>query len=300
MICYSYRMTALDHRALRQVLAIADAGTLRAAARILNVSQPPLTAALRQLEARLGVALFDRSVRGMVPTPAGAALVAEARVILGRLQRAEARVRAAGGRSRPIRIGFVSAALNGPLPALLNGLRAEGEPTPQLMEMSTPEQIDALGVGRIDAGLLHPPVPALPDFDSVSLGRDPFWVALPADHPLAGREALRFAEIADQPFVLFPEAQGPVLYDRIRTLAAAAGHPLTVAAEARRVHSQLAIVAGGVGIALVTRSTARTLSFTGVATVPLLAEGAGLYLALHLMADSRLMGRLAAFTQPSS
>ena len=285
-------MTVLDYRALRQVLAIADAGTLRAAARALNMSQPPLTAALRQLEARLGVVLFDRSVRGMVPTPAGAALAEEARVIIGRLQRAEARVRAVGGRPRPIRIGFVSAALNGPLPTLLNGLRTEGEPTPQVMEMTTPEQIDALTAGRIDAGLLHPPVPALAEFDSSPLERDPFWVALPADHRLAGREVLRFAEIADQPLVLFPETQGPVLYDRIRTMVAAAGHSLTVVAEASRVHTQLAIVSGGVGIALVTRSIARTLSFAGVVMIPLVAEEQSLELELHLMADTNRMARL--------
>ena len=291
-------MLALDHRALRQVLAIADAGTLRAAAKALHMSQPPLTAALRQLEERLGVILFDRSVRGMVPTPAGAALVQEARVILGRLERAEDRVRTAGGHAQPLRLGFVSAALNGPLPSLLHGLQADGQQTPQLYEMTTPEQIDALVAGRIDAGLVHPPVPALQDFAGVSLGRDPFWVALPADHPLAGREVLRFADIAAQPFVLFPEAQGPALYDRIRSMVAAAGHALTVAAEARRVHSQLAIVAGGVGVALVTRSTAKSLSFAGVVTVPLIDHGSRLHVELHLMAAPDRIAELAGHIRP--
>ena len=125
-------------------MAVADAGTVRGAAQALPVSQPPLTAAIRGLEKRLGVTLFDRSVRGMQLTVAGAFLVAEARTILARLDRAEQRVREVAGHDQPLRIGFVSAALNGTLARLLQGLLAEGRPPPALSEMTTPEQIAAL------------------------------------------------------------------------------------------------------------------------------------------------------------
>ncbi|HIC79999.1 MAG TPA: LysR family transcriptional regulator, partial [Kiloniellaceae bacterium] len=84
-------MNSLDHPTLRQFLAVAEAGTLRAAARRLNMSQPPLTARIRLLEDRLGVQLFERSVKGMRLTPAGAALAEDARALLGGLARAEAR-----------------------------------------------------------------------------------------------------------------------------------------------------------------------------------------------------------------
>jgi len=181
-------MATLDHRPLRQFLAIADAGTVRAAARELNISQPPLTAAIRQLEARLGVALFERSVKGMTLTPAGEKLASEARAILARLARAEADVRTVAGRPVPLRIGFVSAALNRTLPTL------------------------------------------------------------------------------------------------IRALAAECGAPFRVAVEARRIHSQLAMVAAGLGVGLITRSTAGVLSFDGVRAIPLTDVQDRLFLELYLMA----------------
>ena len=274
---------------LRQFLAVAETGSVRAAARRLNMSQPPITAALRQLEERLGAPLFERSVKGMAPTPAGRALAEDARSVLARLERAEARVSAIGGRPQALTIGFVSAALNGALPALLRGLG--GEPLPRLAEMTTPEQLNALAGGQIDVGLLHPPIPRVPDFDRASLGRDPFWAALPADHPLAGRKTLRFADIAGEPLVLFPEAQGPVLYDQIRAMAIESSGGFRVAAEARRIHSQLAIVSGGLGVGLVTRSTARALRFGGVTPVPLADTADRLFLELELVAEAdRLPG----------
>lgn len=285
-------MRALDHRLLRQFLAVVEAGTVRAAARALHTSQPPLTAAIRQLEERLGVALFERSVWGMRPTAAGAALARDARAIIGHIERAEARVRAVGDRPPPLRIGFVSAALNGVLPALLRGLRAAGKPAPRLFELTTPEQLDALSAGRIDVGLLHPPVPELPGIAGVALGRDPFWAALPADHALTRRAKLTFADIAAEPFVLFPQAQGPVLYDRIRALALAAGGAFHVAAEARRAHSQLAIVAGGLGVGLITRSTAAALRFRGVRAIPLTDTEHTLYLELRLLAAADVLAAL--------
>jgi len=277
-------MTTLDHRPLRQFLAIADAGTVRAAARELNISQPPLTAAIRQLEARLGVALFERSVKGMTLTPAGETLASEARAILARLTRAEADVRTVAGRPVPLRVGFVSAALNRTLPTLIRALAADAQPSPQLSEMTTPEQLEALAADRIDVGLLHPPVPKLPDLRSMPLGRDPFWAALPVGHKLAARRRLRFADIAHEPFVLFPRSQGPVLYDAIRALVAECGAPFRVAVEARRIHSQLAMVAAGLGVGLITRSTAGVLTFDGVRAIPLTDVQDRLFLELCLMA----------------
>lgn len=278
-------MSKLDHPTLRQFLAVAEAGTVRAAARQLNMSQPPLTAKIRQLEDRLDTRLFERSVRGMALTQAGEALAQEARILLGRLERAEARVRALGGRPRPLRIGFVSAALSATLSDLLLGLRQSQTPTPELREMTTPEQLDALVAGQIDIALLHPPVPALPDFEGRQLGRDPFWAALPADHRLARRRSIRFAEIAGEPFVLFPRSQGPALFETIETLATEAAGRLQIAAEASRVHSHLALIAGGLGVGLITRSTAQRLSFHGVTAIPLKDTQDRLFLELQLMAE---------------
>ena len=251
---------ALDHRLLRQFLAVADAGSVRGGAAALNISQPPLSQAIKRLEDDLGITLFERLPKGMALTEAGSVLAHEARELLLRLDRAEARVYRSAEASPPLRVGFVSAALNGALQRVLvenRGRRVE------LNEMTTPEQVTALAAGRIDIGLLHPPIDA-DDVPVRPLGRDPFVAALPGDHPLADREALPFGEIASEPFVLFPRTQGPSLFSAIERLAFEAGRELHVAATAPRVHSQLAIVAGGLGIGLVARTLTQVLSFDGV------------------------------------
>ena len=293
-------MFALDHRVLRQFLTVAERGTVRAAARALNMSQPPLTAAIRQLEERLAVQLFERSVAGMALTEAGQELARDAAAILGRLERAEARLREIGGQTRPLRIGFVSAALNAALPALLRGLKAKGQPLPKLSELSTPQQIEALTLGDLDVGLLHPPVARPADFESRPLGLDPFCAALPADHRLAHRTSLRFSDIAQEPLVLFPESQGPDLYRRIRSLVRKAGGDFQVAAEAKRLHSQMAIVAGGLGVGLMASEAAANMTFHGVVTVPLTDTKDRLFVELELVAVAdRIEALLAMLRQQS-
>ncbi len=282
---------ALDHRLLRQFLAVVDAGTVRGAAARLNMSQPPLTQAIRRLEENLGMLLFIREAKGMVPTEAGNVLATEARGMLARLQRAERRVQAAGNLQAPIRIGFVSAALNGALASLLRSVIAKQIARPLLHEMTTPEQVAALADGRIDVGLLHPPVDA-EDLAVRSLGRDAFVAALHSEHRLASRTALSFAEIAHEPFVLFPSRQGPSLMAAIERLAFEAGATLDVAASAPRVHSQLAIVAGGLGIGLVTRRTAETIKFDGVVFVPIPDIADRLFMELALVGEEDLLDTL--------
>ena len=256
---------ALDHRLLRQFLAVADAGSVRGGAAALNVSQPPLSQAIKRLEDDLGLVLFERLPKGMALTEAGRVLADEARALLSRLDRAEARVRQSAEGDPVLRIGFVSAALNGALQKLLLDNR---DRRIELAEMTTPEQVEALTSGRIDVGLLHPPINA-DDIPVRSLGRDPFVAALPSDHPLAERDAIAFEEIAGEPFVLFPPTQGPSLFAAIERLAFEAGRSLRVATTASHVHSQLAIVAGGLGVGLVARGTADVLAFKGVRFVPI-------------------------------
>ncbi|RMC33190.1 LysR family transcriptional regulator [Paracoccus alkanivorans] len=279
---------ALDHKLLRQFLAVADAGSVRGAAVALNISQPPLTQAIKRLEDDLGLVLFDRLPKGMALTEAGRVLAEEAREVLAQLSRAETRVRRVAENNPVVRIGFVSAALTGALQRLLRTLA--GQPI-NLLEMTTPEQEAALLEGRIDVGLLHPPIAFL-DMPVHSLGRDPFVAALPINHPLAQSGRISFAQIAAETFVLFPREQGPSLMGAIERLAFEHGTTLNVAASAPRVHSQLAIVAGGVGIGLVTASTARALSFEGVCFVDIMDTRDRLFMELAIAGDEALVAAM--------
>ena len=111
---------------LRDLLAVADAGSIRGAARALNISQPALTRNIRQLEAELHTRLLDRSGRGVVPTSSGKALVARARTICSELQRArEEQAQLTGASEGTVAFGVVPQAAIHIVPAALAQFRGE-------------------------------------------------------------------------------------------------------------------------------------------------------------------------------
>lgn len=253
----------LDHRLLRQFVAVARAGGLRAGASALNMSQPPLSRTIRELEAGLGLAVLERSKSGTTLTDAGCVLLEEAEAILASIDRAEARVKRLGLHSKPLRIGFVSAALDAHLPDLLARVAEKGWPAPELIETPTDPQAKALACAELDLGLLHPPVKVGPGLSLASLGEDGFLIALKEEHPLAAYETIQSADLIDRPLVLFPRSQGPVLHTAIKDALAPDGD-LKIGAEAARSHTQLALVAAGAGIGIIGESVARTISYKGI------------------------------------
>lgn len=257
----------LDHRLLRQFVAVAHAGGLRAGASALNMSQPPLSRTISELEAGLGIAVFERSKSGTSLTDAGRILLKEAEGILAALDRAEARVRRMGTQARPLRVGFVSAALDAHLPDLLARIARKGWPVPQLIEVSSDPLAKAIASAELDLGFLHPPVDVAAGLTLVALGEDGFLIALQDGHALAEHESIRSTDLVDHPLVLFPRSQGPVLHAAIKEVLAPESD-LIVEAEAARSHTQLALVAAGAGIGLVGESVARTIRYKGVVTRP--------------------------------
>ena len=125
--------------------------------------------------------------------------------------------------------------------------------------------------------------------------RDPLWAALPENHVLLRNRKVDFADIAHQPFVLFPARQGPSLYAAIERACYAHGAQLTVAAHAPRIHTQLSLVAGGLGVTLVP-ATARSIRVQGVRyrQIKNLPESLFLEMAIFYY-ESRKQGLLQAF-----
>lgn len=257
----------LDHKLLRQIVTIANAGGMRAGADLLGTSQPPLSKKIRELEGALGVEIFQRSAHGVALTKAGAALVAEAEPILAALDLTERLVRRYGTAKPALRIGFVSAALDVLLPELLDRITDKGWPTPHLIEATTNDQLAQFAAGQMDLGLLHPPVETPAALSLVELGSQGFVIALPESHPLSALEVIKTHDLIGLPLVLFPQAQGPVLYAAM-TRALGQGADLNVVAQATRSHTQLALVATGVGVAVIGTSVANNVTYRGVVYRP--------------------------------
>jgi len=199
-------------------------------------------------------------------TEAGAAFLERARRALAEVEEARADARqAARGELGRLAVGFVGSAVYTVLPDLLRAYRAR---VPRvevaLRQMTTTEQVEALRDGRIGVGVLRKPANTHPAFGLEVIHREPLVAAVPATHPLAGRDDVSARDLADEAFVLFPRAAGPSLYDAIIALCDRAGFSPTVVQEAGEVQPIAGLVGAGLGVALVPASVER-LRVPGVA-----------------------------------
>ncbi|MCA8336170.1 LysR substrate-binding domain-containing protein [Burkholderia multivorans] len=265
-----------DLRQWRYFVTVADERHFGRAAERLSITQPPLSQAIRALEDALGVALFARTKRSVALTAVGAALLADVRRLLAAADALPPLARRlARGEAGSLALAFVSTADYGLLPSLL---RAFGARYPQvrlqLAEATSDVQIDELVAGRIDAGLVIPPVPPrhAAGLSYLPVVREPLVVAMPAGASDAPEDApVHLAEIAALPLVIFPRRLAPGFYDIITGCYGAAGAIPRIGQEAIQMQTIVSLVSAGMGVALVPQSL-RNLRRTGVVYRPLAGD----------------------------
>jgi DNA-binding transcriptional LysR family regulator len=274
-----------DFRQLRYFIAVAEELSFTRAAQRLHLSQPPLSQQIQALEQDLGIRLLERDKRNVSLTAPGQLFLEHARQILAMADETRTRVtEAAAGFSGHLKLAYtVSVSFH---PALPQTLLRLGQNAPNirvwLSEMYTEPQFAALRAGQLDVGFVRD-VPSHED-DARTLrldviDREPLLVALPAGHRLASRASLELGELAGEPFVIQPRELAATLYDRLVLLAARAGfHPI-VRQQAQQVNGLIALVAAGIGMALVPASM-QVVKLAGVSYVPLSDPDAYLLLAV--------------------
>jgi LysR family transcriptional regulator, regulator of abg operon len=177
----------IDPRALRMFHEVCRAGSISGAARALHISQPSVSAAVAQLETRLGAALFERTRAGIVLTPAGEALRTRASMLDHLLRDAEAGVIAArDGHAGPLCVGGTPGALVSLLPGGLARLDRDDAPLAlTVLERSERDLAGMLRDGEIELAFVTTAVeePA-EDLAERTLIRDPFALIVGAGHAL--------------------------------------------------------------------------------------------------------------------
>jgi DNA-binding transcriptional LysR family regulator len=247
----------MDLRLLGYVVAIAEEGSISAAARRLQLTQPTLSRQLRELERHLGAELFARGGRGLVPTAAGQALLRRAVHMLAEAEAALDDVRlAAEGKTGRLAVGFAGSGINGALGTALGRLRVElPDVDLALVEMFDDAEMSA---GVLDASL-DVAIQRLPIHD-VRLAtqvwmREPLTLFLPVAHPLARTgEPAPVSVLGEIPLVLWPRQSAPHAHDEITSLCHHAGIVPRIGARGRTVQTILALVAAGFGAAVMTDS----------------------------------------------
>jgi DNA-binding transcriptional LysR family regulator len=208
----------MEFRELRAFVAVAEEGSLSAAARTLHVSQSALSQTILSLERQLGVQLLERHSTGVTATGAGTILLLQARALLVQHDRALAAVtsQAAAG-AGTLRVGVPLE-----LPAdLLPGALAEVRATfPQanvnISHASSADQLAALKADELDVALVRE-LPAGPGFDAVLAVQEAMGVILAAGRAaeLACPTGVRLHQLADLEWIGFPRAETPAWYDQV-------------------------------------------------------------------------------------
>ena len=246
---------AIDLRQFRYFLALSEELNFGRAALRLNISQPPLSRQIRQLEDLLGVDLFVRGSTGVALSEAGAAFLPEVRKTLAQAEKAVAVAKgarsAAGGK---FVVGYTTVFDRSAIPDVFDRLRqqfpswrfvAKGKHSIGLVRELKNGTIDAAFIG------LHTDAQGLAQ---EIIHEEPLVVALSASHPLASKRRIGFDDLRGEPMFWFERRLNPGFYDYCQAYFEQIGFKPPTLPEPPDHHILLGLIAEGQGFALVSSS----------------------------------------------
>ncbi|BFM06348.1 LysR substrate-binding domain-containing protein [Halioxenophilus aromaticivorans] len=259
----------MDLRKLRYFISVAEEGHIGRAATALNISQPPLTRQIHQLEDELGVALFNRTPKGMEITEAGKIFLREAKNIFALVEQATERTQRAGtGQLGRLDVAIFGSGILDTIPRILLSFRQDYPDVKVVLHtMGKAAQIEALRQGRVTVAFNRILAP-LPDITSELIRSEDIWVAVNTTTELGQKEEIDFNELQHQPMILFPSQGSPNFKDKVVNLCHQANYTPQVSHEVGDAVTGVSLVAGGFGVCVVPQSAA-ALKLAGVSYKPL-------------------------------
>ena len=232
----------MDLQHLRALVVLHEEGQFLRASRRLQISQPGLSLKLQRIEAELGFAVFHRSPRSLVPTAAGIEIIRHGQDIMTRwdivLRRAQ---RIAQGHEGHLR--FPDAHV-------------------ELFEMISPDMPAALARGQIEVAIMRPVAHDF-ELESCEVMAEPYFAALPTNHPLAVERHVSLRELAKMKLIAAPGRKANYLRSQFTAAFARMGRSFEIAQEVQQLPAIIALVAAGFGYTLLPAS-ATGLSIPGL------------------------------------
>jgi LysR family hydrogen peroxide-inducible transcriptional activator len=239
----------MNLRDLQYLVALADHRHFGRAAEASFVSQPTLSTQIKKLEDELGVTLVDRSPRKVLLTEVGKQIAARAREVLNEVEQIKRVARRDHDpASGTLRLGLFPTLGPYLLPHVLGTIR-ERFPRLELLlvEEKTPELVQRLREGKLDAAILAQPVHD-ETLHAEFLFEEPFLLAAPEAHPLAGRRKLKLADLEGQRLLLLED--GHCLRDQALEVCRMSGADEKQGFRATSLETLRQMVAADVGITL--------------------------------------------------
>lgn len=262
------RTHRIDLKLLRYFLAVAEELHFGRAAARLNMSQPPLSTHIKELEQQLGTLLFIRHSRSVTLTHAGKILMEESRRLLSSANQALARVEQIGrGEAGRIELGVIGTAMWGKMRPVMRRFLKDNPNVEVLFRENMPAmQMTMLERRELDAGIWRMATEPSPGFTSLRLHESSFLVAMPEEHPLAELAAIPLAALRNEYFVTMPSIHTDWAF--LQRVCLSAGFSPMIIREVKEPQTVLAMISMGIGITLIADSYAQ-MSWPGVVFRPL-------------------------------
>ncbi|GAA5231679.1 LysR family transcriptional regulator [Verticiella sediminum] len=243
----------MELRQLRQIAVLAETLNFHRAAERLHMAQPPLSTSVKKLEEELGVLLFERLATGLRITPAGQAVLRNARRALFFADEVRRAAREGeSGEQGLLRVGFVGTASHTLLPGIVREFRRRYPQVDLAMEESTTvDLLRRIDEHSLDVAFVRAPVLAPTAAELTSLQTDVMMLAVSADSPLAGRTRISLREVAEHPLIAYSRALVPTMHWLTMTAFSEIGITPRIAQEAVQVQTLLGLVESGLGVALI-------------------------------------------------
>lgn len=244
----------MELRQLKYFLAVAEENSFTRAAERVHVSQPGISAQIRQLEHDLGVVLIDRSGRGAGLTAVGEVAFEHARAVLAAVDGLRHAVDEMNGlvRGRLV-VGMVTACT---VPALFSALASFHRAHPgveiSLLEDDSAQLVERVREGAVDLALIGAAERAPGDLPGQLVISESIAAAVPSEHPLAGKDGLTLAQLSDYPVICLPPGTG--IRAVLDQAAAQHGVALNVALQASAPGAVVQLAERGLGVAVLSQS----------------------------------------------
>ncbi|WP_432133471.1 MULTISPECIES: LysR family transcriptional regulator [unclassified Streptomyces] len=244
----------MEIRQLRYFIAVAQEANFTRAAELVHISQPGISAQIRQLENDLGATLIDRSGRNVALTAVGEVVLAHAKAVLSSMESLRHAVDEMNGlvRGRLV-VGMVTACTVQPLFDALSSFHlAHPGVEISLLEEDSGKLVDYVREGSVDLALIGAAHRAPEDLDGWQVISEPIVAAVPVSHPLAGKSGITLAELSTYPIICLPEGTG--IRATLDQVSASLGLTPTIALQASAPGAVMNLAERGLGVAVLSES----------------------------------------------
>ncbi|WP_246097355.1 LysR family transcriptional regulator [Streptomyces botrytidirepellens] len=248
----------IDLRRLHMLRMVHQQGTVTAAAEALHLTPSAVSHHVRELARELRVPLLEPQGRGVRLTPAALLLIDHADALLARWEEAQAELESyRAGMTGPLRIAGFTTAISGLIAPAAGRLRhSHPDLLVRVRECDTVESMDLLVAGEVDLAVVEPieggPQPDDARFEQSPLLEEPYFLLVPAAHPLARAGSVRLEDAAAEDWIV----ADPGTCDhaqRVRVLCAAAGFSPRIVHAATQWPAVWSLVGNGLGVSLIPR-----------------------------------------------